>query len=68
MGDFIPLFSVRFHHNYLGQNEHIKLYVIREIVNAGSGRRLVVLGHFCGAPRLYARLGSPKITILQFIT
>ena len=32
MGDFIPLFLVRFPYNYLRQNERFKLYVIREIV------------------------------------
>ena len=31
MGDFIPLFLVRFPYNYLRQNERFKLYVIREI-------------------------------------
>ena len=30
MGDFIPLFSVLFPYNYLGQNEHFKPYEIRE--------------------------------------
>ena len=30
MGDFIPLFLVRFPYNYLGQNERFKPYVIRE--------------------------------------
>ena len=30
MGDFIPLFLVRFPHNYLGQNERFNPYVIRE--------------------------------------
>ena len=33
MGDFVPLFLVRFPYNYLRQNERFKLYVIREIVN-----------------------------------
>ena len=28
MGDFIPLFLVRFPDNYLRQNERFKLYVI----------------------------------------
>ena len=35
MGDFIPLFLVRFPYNYLGQNERFKPYVIREIVKWG---------------------------------
>ena len=30
MGDFIPLFLVRFRYNYLGQNEHFKPDVIQE--------------------------------------
>ena len=35
MGNFIPLFLVRFPYNYLGENERFKLYVIREIVKCG---------------------------------
>ena len=35
MGDFIPLFLVRFPYNYLQQNEHFKPYVIREIEKWG---------------------------------
>ena len=30
MGDFIPLFLVRFPYNYLGKNERFKPYKIRE--------------------------------------
>ena len=35
MGDFLPLFLVRFHYNYSEQNERFKPYVIREIVKCG---------------------------------
>ena len=41
MGDFIPLFLVRFPHNYLGQNERFKPYVIREIVKWGFWSKTV---------------------------
>ena len=60
MGDFKLLFSVRFPYNYLGQNERFKPYVIREIVNGASGRRLLVLWHVCGAPRLLCKIRKSK--------
>ena len=34
----------------------------------GFQERLLVLWHFCGAPRLLCMIGSPKVTISQFIT
>ena len=30
MGDFIPLFLVRFPYNYLGENESFKPYITRD--------------------------------------
>ena len=59
MGDFIPLFLVQFPYNYLGS---FKPYVIREIVKWGFWSKTTSFLAF------YARLGSPKITISQFIT
>ena len=69
MGDFIPLFLARFPYNYLGKNEHFKPYVIREIVKCGFWLKTTRFwGTFVVCLAFYARLGSPKITISQFIT
>ena len=63
MGDFIPLFLVRFPYNYLRQNEHFKFYVIREIVKCGFWSKTTSFGSFVVRLAFYARLGSPKVTI-----
>ena len=60
MGDFIPLFLVQFPYNYLGQNEHFKPYVIREIVKWGFWLKILVLWHVCGAPRLLCKIRKSK--------
>ena len=69
MGNFIPLFLVRFPYNYLKQNERFKLYVILEIVKCGFWSKTSSFGGtFVAHLAFNARLGSPKITISQFIT
>ena len=69
MGDFIPLFLVQFPYNYLGKNERFKPYVIQEIVKCGFWSKTTSFGAaFVVRLAFYARLGSPKITISQFIT
>ena len=52
MGDFIPLLLVRFPYNYLGQNEHFKPYVIREIVKCGFWLKTISFGAllWCASP------------------
>ena len=69
MGDFIPLFLVRFPYNYLGQNERFKPYVNtrEEIVKCGFWSKTISFGTFVVRLAFYARLESPKITISLMI-
>ena len=52
MGDFIPLFLVRFPYNFFRQNERFKLYVIREIVKCGFWSKTSSFGALllCASP------------------
>ena len=52
MGDFIPLFLVRFPYNYLRQNERFKLYIIRGIVKRGFWSKTSSFGALllCASP------------------